>query len=220
MTAKRSETDVPDGDARPDTVRDLNRFQSRTVPPEQARAMMEVDLRAVDDGALSGTSDAPDEIAEHTPEPAVDPEPHELAPAGSAPRGRQRAVVIGVMAALLAGLVALALIGKHAPAVENAVSAERAPHAIANTATPPAHAAAPAPPASATTPPRASAATPPSGGTASSAPATAPHRGHLVERAHAKVANHAAIATHPAPRHSGAGKPAPDNSSDNSGFPY
>ena len=149
MTAKRSETDVVDmipslpgpcasarqrpGRAadgatnpglgeRPDTVRDLNRFQSKTVPPELARAMLDVDLGAIDDGGAA-TADEP---LHDTPGPIADPEPHEIATSRSAPRGRRRAVAIGVVTALVAGVVLVVVIGgRNAPPTPATLPAQR-----------------------------------------------------------------------------------------------
>jgi len=132
MTGKRSESDVVGHDPelagaiyetdqqagpnehendvsteRSDTVRDLNRFQSQTVPPEQARAMMQVDLRAVDDGASAGepaADTAQDDDLDETPEPAIDPGAHEIEPSSESPRASRRALAIGAVA-LVVGVV-------------------------------------------------------------------------------------------------------------------
>jgi hypothetical protein len=247
MTAKRSETDVVghdpelagamyerEGDARgvhadgatdagagerPDTVRDLNRFQSKTVPPELARAMLDVDLGAIDDGGAA-TADEP---LHDTPGPIADPEPHEIATSRSAPRGRRRAVAIGVVTALVAGVVLVVVIGgRNAPPTPATLPAQR---------TAPLHATAapqPASPATATAPaaaPRSSAAPaglttalPAASGTAARA-APAPRRPHAVHAVRPPSAT-----VHKAPPRATApvvSNHAPQNSPPNSsGFPY
>jgi hypothetical protein len=109
------------------TLKDLNRFQTKTVPPGMMGAMMSVDLRAVDEGAVAERPDvqgrgtepsrpAREEIATEE-DTATDTEvPDEPASDADAPQAppRSRRLLIGfviVLTAVAATLVISFLIG-------------------------------------------------------------------------------------------------------------
>lgn len=207
---------------RSDTVRDLNRFQSKTVPPEQARAMMEVDLRAVDDGA---------DPADETPGPVGDSAALQGIAPPRASSGRRRAVVIGLGTALAVGVALAFMIGGHdtprtpATVPPRHVAATRhaappvstIPVAAANVATAKPTSSAPV----AAHSPAAPASAPTGVGVASPvAPVAAPP--HPKHRAHVEAVHPATTAAkHPAAARptSTSTAPAPDNPNA-AGFPY